>query len=329
MTDRCVRRWLRRAALLAAGVLGVFAIMLALLIVPALPDPVPGFAARHGTLTAVEELARRRLDDTDVVELRLRSSSGLTLELAVRVPRAVTAPQPLVVLAAGLRTGHRAAYLLARQPPGIVIATLSYPFPGDPRAHGLRWLTWLPKLRRAVLDTTPAVMLALDYLVQQPYVDARHVELVGGSFGAFLVSVPGALDARVRRVWLVHGAADPAAVFAHLLQPHIGFAPLRDAVAELLALTVASQHLRPDRWVARVAPRPVIVVNARGDESLPPASVAALHAALAPPGEVIWTEGPHVRPGRTAVVEGLVALVAERVRRDPPPRAAADADSRR
>ncbi len=168
LADKRVQRWIRRAALLAALALGALGGALALLLLPALPDPVPGFAARHGTLRAVEELARRRVDDATIVELRLHSSSGLTLELAVRVAHNTPAPQPLVVLAAGLRTGHRAAYLLARQPPGIVIATLSYPFPGDPRARGLQWLTWLPKLQRAVLDTTPAVMLALDYLVQQP-----------------------------------------------------------------------------------------------------------------------------------------------------------------
>jgi dienelactone hydrolase len=178
-------------------------------------------------------------------------------------------------------------------------------------------------VQTALLDSAPAVMLAMDYLAQQPYVDARRVELVGGSLGAFLVSVPGALDPRFRRVWLIHGAGDPRGVFAHLLEPYIGFGPLRELAAQLLALVTASQHLRPEKWVGRVAPRPIIVVNARGDESLPPASVAALHQALPAGSEIIWTEGPHVRPGRKTVVEGLVALVAERLRDEAPGPAAA------
>jgi dienelactone hydrolase len=159
-------------------------------------------------------------------------------------------------------------------------------------------------------------MLAMDYLAQQPYVDATRVELVGGSLGAFLVSVPGALDPRFHRVWLIHGAGDPRGVFAHLLTPYIGFGPLRELTAQLLAAITASHHLRPEKWVGRIAPRPVIVVNARGDESLPAASVAALHQALPENSEIIWTEGPHVRPGRKTVVEGLVALVAERAGRE-------------
>jgi dienelactone hydrolase len=234
------------------------------------------------------------------------------VDVGVRAAREMASPQPLVVLLAGLRTGHRAAYM-TEAPRGIVIAALSYPFPGDPRARGLEYATWLPKVQRALLDSTPAVMLAMDYLAQQPFVDRARVELVGGSLGAFLVSVPGALDPRFRRVWLIHGAGDPRGVFAHLLRPHIGFGPLRELTAQLLTVITASPHLRPEKWVGRIAPRPVIVVNARGDESLPAASVAALHQALPEGAEVIWTEGPHVRPGRKTIVEGLVALVAGRV----------------
>ncbi len=310
-------RWLRLAATAAATLVIVIAGLLVYLVAPALPDPVPGFAARKGNLLSARELKRTTIDDAFVVETRLVSSSGLTVDIGVRAARAIESPQPLVVLLAGLRTGHRAVYM-TEAPRGIVIAALSYPFPGDPRAEGLEYVTWLPKVQKALIDSAPAVMLAMDYLAQQPYVDSSRVELVGGSLGAFLASVPAALDTRFRRVWLIHGAGDPRGVFAHLLRPYIGFGPLRELTAQLLAVISASQHLRPEKWVGRVAPRPVIVVNARGDESLPLESVAALHRALPEGAEIIWTEGPHVRPGRKTVVEGLVALVAERVLAEAP-----------
>jgi dienelactone hydrolase len=302
---------------LFGALLAVALVALAVLIVPVIADPVPGFSARHGALIATQELSRTSADGSVIVETRLVSSSGLSVDIGVRVPRTGTPRSPTVVLLAGLRTGYRAVEL-ARTPPGIVVAALSYPFPGDPRARGLEWVTWLPRFQRALLDVTPAVMLAVDYLMEQPYVDPRRVELVGGSLGAFFASVPGALDPRVARVWLIHGAGDPRAVFAHLLRPYIRIGPVRELAAQILAWTTAAHHLRPEIWVGRIAPRPVIVVNARADETFPAASVEALHRALTQSGEVIWTEGPHVRPGRTEVVEQLVAMVTERVRRDPP-----------
>lgn len=306
-------RWLKLIATLVLTLVVVIVGALVYLVAPALPDPVPGFAARKGELVSAQELRRTVEGEDLIVETRLQSSSGLMVDIGVRTPRAATSKLPLVVLLGGLRTGHRAVYL-TKDAHGIAIAALSYPFPGNPRATGLEYVTWLPKVQTALIDVTPAVMLAMDYLAQQPHVDLARVDLVGGSLGAFMVSVPASFDTRFKRVWLVHGAGDPHGVFAHLLTPYITFTPLRDLTAQLLVLITASHHLRPEKWVGRIAPRPVIAVNARDDESMPPASVAALHQALPPGSEVIWTEGPHVRPGRNAVLEGLIALVTERVR---------------
>lgn len=293
--------------------------LLVYLIARAMPDPAPGYAARKGTLVGVEEMKRTVIGDTLITELRLESSSGLAVEIGVRMPREAKTPLPLVMLAAGLRTGHRAIYVTETWQ-NLVVVALSYPFPGDPRAKGLAaYAAWLPNAQMAVLDTAPAVMLAMDYLAQQPYVDTKRVELVGGSLGAFLVSVPAALDDRFRRVWLVHGAGDPRAVFDHLLRRYIAFDSLRGLAAQGLASVLATDHLRPEKWVGRIAPRPIIVVNARDDESMPLAAVAALHRAVPKGTEIIWMEGPHVRTGRLTVLEELITLIVERVLNNPPP----------
>lgn len=312
-------RWLRVIGALALTLVIVVSGLLVYLIARAMPDPVPAYPARKGTLVSVEELKRTVAGDMLITELRLESSSGLAVEIGVRMPRAAKTPLPLVILAAGLRTGHRAIYVTETWQ-NLVVVALSYPFPGDPRAKSLSaYAAWLPNAQTAVLDTAPAVMLAMDYLAQQPYIDMKRVELVGGSLGAFLVSVPAALDERFRRVWLVHGAGDPRAVFDHLLRRYIGFDPLRGLAAQGLASILATDHLRPEKWVGRIAPRPIIVVNARDDESIAPAAVAALHQAVPEGTEIIWMVGPHVRTGRIAVLEELITLIVERVLNDPPP----------
>lgn len=306
-------RWLRLVAwLLGLPVVVVFG-LLAMLVVPVVPDPTTGFAVRKGRLIAAEELSRTVVGESIVMESRLISSSGLELELAVRLPiGGLDTPRPLLVLLGGVGTGHRAVYVTKRSP-NIVFAALSYPFRGDTDAKGVGFILQLPKTQRALLDTPSAVMLAMDFLEQQPYVDTQRVELVGGSLGAFLVSVPGALDQRFRRIWLIHGAGNPREVFEHRMQQYIDFKPLQKLAARLLAIFTASHHLRPEKWVGRISPRPVIVVNARDDEAYPASSVESLHEALGNPAEVIWTEGLHVTPGRIEVVEQLFDIVLERI----------------
>ena len=119
----------------------------------------------------------------------------------------------------------------------------------------------------------------------------RSNMLVGVSLGAFLVATPGALDERFRRVWLVQGAGEPADVFAHKFHQSGHSRWFGRLLANTMAALIYSHYLKPERWVGRIAPRPVIVINTRHDETFPASSVAALHKALKMPSEVIWAEG--------------------------------------
>jgi len=306
----------RRIARLALFALGVgrvgFLALLSWLLIPAIPDPPPDFISRKARLVAVSETYRARLGETTLIELMLRSSSGLEVALALRVPLTASEPRPLVLLLGGYRTGRDAARLFP-DTKGAVIAAMSYPNTDNIDGQGLGLLLDLPEMRRALVDTTPAVLLVLDYLLDQEYVDAGHVDLVGVSLGAFLVSIPGALDSRVGRVWLVHGGGDPASVLDHQLRDNIAWPPLRHVAAEFLAAVLCVQHLKPERWVGDISPRPVIIVNARDDEALHSASIAALHAAVRDPVEILWTEGPHVMPGRREIVDELTRMILSEV----------------
>src|SRR5439155_7057410 len=119
----------------------------------------------------------------------------------LRRPRQRAAERlPLVVILGGHYTGRDAARLVG-DVPGVIIAALSYPFTGDPRPSAATFLREIPKIRAAFLDTPPAVMLALDYLLARPDVDSRRVEAIGVSLGAPFMCIAGALDSRFTRVW--------------------------------------------------------------------------------------------------------------------------------
>ncbi len=309
---RRLRRIAKRVLAVTAVLLTAILIVLGILIAPVLPDPTPGFEDRKGRLTEARVTASWRDGDSVIREIHLLSTSGLEVELTLREPADAGSPRPLVILLGGRRTGRDAAHLL-EDTQGVILAALSYPYQGDHETELPGVLLDVHAMQRALIDTPPAVLLALDYLLEQPRVDPERVELVGVSLGAFIVSVPGALDERIRRVWLIQGAGEPVAVLERTLESQIPFTPARKVAARLLALLAGSRHLRPERWVGQIAPRPVIVVHSTDDETFPRSSIEALDRALGESAEIIWIPGVHARSRRTEVVRTIGDVVLGRL----------------
>lgn len=309
------RRFLTRAlvvtlALLGATVLGI--VVLALVLRGR--DPVPGFAARHGTLLrAVPGPART--DSGHVLQaVTLTSTSGLSVELLVKRDTSGV-PGPLVVVLGGHQTGMEAATLIP-DTHGRVVAALAYPYDGPHRIKGLAVLRWAPRIRRALVDTPPAVQLALDWLLAQPWVDASQVEGVGASLGAPFMTVAAATDRRIGRLWLVQGGADSRALLDHNSRRYLP-ALVRPAGAALADILVAGPYLTPERWIGQVAPRPVVLVNSTEDERIPRPLVEQLYAAAGEPKAQLWLPGRHVMRRRPEVVRQLVTTVLERMEAEP------------
>jgi pimeloyl-ACP methyl ester carboxylesterase len=314
MTRAAVWRPLRRIATLAAVVvaLSVLPVLLYGGYLLAIAASEPDYDGRKGELVEVQLRASHELDDSRIEELRLRSSSGVTFDIALRIPHDPLPGRPLIVLLAGNETGHQAATLI-RDPAGATVAALSYPFEEIPYRDWLPLLRALPDIQRGILDTPSAVLLALDYLLGREDLALRHVELVGVSFGAYLVAVPAALDPRVDRLWLVHGSGAPAEVIAYGLEGRLPLDALCDPLGRFLAAIAGAAHLTPERWVQRVPPRPLVVINAADDESLPATAVRRLHEALPAGTEVLWTPGDHVHPKRPEIMDRLSDMIRERV----------------
>jgi dienelactone hydrolase len=304
----------------AAGALAIVVSMMvvaAILYAPVARDPVPGFGQRKGRLVHVETENVTRHHSGEITEFRLRSDSGLHVELTVSAPAGPARPRPTALILGGKQTGRDAARLHAGHP-DVVLAALSYPFDGDPDVRDLQAVLATRDIQRAVLDTVPAIRLAADFLTEQPFVDAQRLELIGVSLGAFFVAPAGALDERFRRVWIVHGAARPHDVMEFALRDDVECKPLRRSLAALLNTLIAGDYLDAERWAPRISPRPVIAINAAEDERLPRDAVLALHNALGDPHDVIWTQGAHVEPGRATVIEDLAERILGPVSADAP-----------
>jgi len=246
----------------------------------------------------------------------LRSSSGLAIQLALKRPLegpgAEAQLRPLIVMLGGQATGLGALRHVGATR-GAIVAVLDYPYSGPRKPSPLQFLRAIPAMRQAILDTPSALLLALDWLIEEPGVDRSRVELCGVSLGSPFACVAGALDERFTRVWSIHGAADPYAMLDHSLRSRVGWAPLRKLVALALFVLADGPSIAPERYVGRIAPRRFVMINAESDERLPRQAVLDLYAAAREPRELVWLPGAHVNPKRTEVVQQLVEMVLTRV----------------
>ncbi len=282
------------------------------LVLPDLSDPSSEFFQRKGLLQSID-IEREWQDGNSIFRhITLHSNSGLMVKMTTRLPQQRTEKGlPLVFILGGERTGRDAVHQVSQQQP-VILAAISYPNQDKWAREGLKLID-VRQYQQTVRDTVPAVLLALDYLLALESVDEQQVELVGVSLGAFFVSIPAALDRRVTRTWLVHGAGEPEKVIAHKLKGQIKVASLRKFVAWASARLIAVESMRPENWLWRISPRKLVFINAKDDEAMPLTSVLALHRSAFQPYEVIWTEGQHIDTGRTEVVQELVDLIMHRV----------------
>ncbi len=310
---------LRYLLLAAAGMLSLLALLAVWWLLDHARPRHDHFVERKGTLVDVRAApAVRESDEYTSQGVRLVADTGLAVDLRVLRPAADNGPLPLMVVLGGHRTGQDAVDLVG-DPGNVVVAALDYPYDGPTRIRNLR--QFLPALRlmqQGLLDTPPAVSLALDWLMVQPFVESSQVELVGVSLGTPFVAVAGALDKRFARVWIIHGGAGNKGWIEYNLGSRVPSTFWRPHMARLLHLLAYGPSFDTKNWVRQIAPRPVIVIGATDDERLPRHKVEQLHAAAGEPRELIWTQGAHVDPRRPDIVQALLAIVKQRMDARPP-----------
>ena len=306
----------RRLTLIALGFLVAVGIVGSLWLTR---DPEPRMLARRSSLAHVTEGPLIADGDHELRDVKLRAASGLEVELTIKRPRYLATPsaqRPLALVLGGHRRGRSAVQFIP-DAGNMVVAALSYPYAGEPRPDAMEFVRDIPSIRQAFLDTPPAIMLAIDYLIAQPDVDPDWIELVGVSLGGPFVTIAAALDQRISRVWVVHGSAGSYGPLEVSMRREIPVPGVRHAAAGLSALIINGPSMAPERWVHRIAPRPFMMVNAHEDERMPRELVERLFERARQPKKIVWLPGRHVR-SNAAVLKPLVDTVVAMIASDPP-----------
>jgi dienelactone hydrolase len=258
---------------------------------------------RRGVLVSVEETGETVEEGARLVDLRLRSSSGLEVQARARIPQQAgpASRLPGVVLTTGRVTGRDAVEYL---PPAVQVVAISPDFPKilQPGEGGER-VEERTALEAAARDVPAMLMLLADWLEDRQDVESDRLVLIGVSFGGFFAPLTAAMDPRFRNVALLYTGAHLHSLVATNLDGRLP-SPARHLGAELV--TLPFQSLEPARWAGRISPRPVLVVNGLYDHQIPVANAQALVDALGPPKDVVWLPTGHLRAADILLVEEVV-----------------------
>jgi hypothetical protein len=269
------------------------------------------FAERQGQIRSAAVAPVDAGDGQAASSVVLESDSGLEVFLRVVRDAAVSEPLPVLIVLGGHRTGSDAIGLFGEVGERAVVA-LDYPYSGPERIRGLiQSAKAIPWIRQAFLDTPPAVSLVLDWLHEQPWVDTSRIVMVGASLGVPFATKAAVRDERLTGLLLVHGAADNRLWLQKNVARRIDTEILKPLTATLLHWLAYGPLFDTAANVAAVTPRPVLVVGARDDERTPAGQTEALFEAANEPKLLRWTEGQHVQPGRTDIIDELLRIVDE------------------
>ena len=254
-------------------------------------DFVDDFRARKGKLVTIDtapvsDAANHRVFDVDLTDDR-----GLTVRCRVQLPAADRGPTAALVLLGGLRTGRKTIEYLA-DVDEVMLLAIDYPYEGKQSGlSAVEFVRALPEIRDALMNTIPAAMLAVDYLLTQPQVDSDRVLVVGGSLGALFSPGLAATDERLSALVLLFGAGDLHA----LLRANAGAEmPQWLVPAAAWAGSVIVAPFEPLKYIGQISPRPVFMLNGLNDPRMPRECTVAMHEAAGEPKTIRFIDAGHV-----------------------------------
>ncbi|MBX2991083.1 MAG: dienelactone hydrolase family protein [Bacteroidetes bacterium] len=270
-----------------------------------LKDYADYFVEQRGTFAHATSIPAEGDSVSDKSWLKIANADGLIVECGLLVPREKGKRYPAIILLGGKATGkHAVDYALDIN--DVIIAAPDYRYEPREKYTVTEFVTDVPAIRRALLDMIPSVMLLTDYLFTRSDVDTSKLVIVGYSFGAPFVPCILAHDRRAAAVAMVYGGGDLRTLIRHNVRRYEG-ALMSEFVGSLGGLLL--RPIEPMRYVERISPVTLLMINGTDDEQIPRENVELLYAAAYEPKNIIWIESRHVHPRNPELTARIVGLL--------------------
>ncbi len=261
----------------------------------------PYVTAHEAPLAATEAVVAEE-DGLRKLRVEFNGIQGDRVPAFLYAPATAEGPCPAVLLQYG-SGGHKGVnYIveLGRQfaRKGFVVLTIDSPGKGDRDGKGVEILDWIvsDKGRDEFLQYCGDYSRAVDYLLTREDVDEERLAFVGISWGAITGVTYAAYDQRIKAVCSILGGG--------------GFLGLTE-----LLHGRTKKSIDPVRNVGLIAPRPLLLVNAKKDQIIPRAFSKALHRAAGNEAEKVWLDTDHLFNGidRAGVGDSMIEFLLDRL----------------
>ena len=172
------------------------------------------------------------------------------------------------------------------------------------------------ELMIGVRQTAVDVRRGLDYLATRRDIDSRRVGLVGISLGAIIGTVSAGVDTRIKAIALISGGGDWGLILRTISARN---APIGGRSTERLKgmnwakVNLALAPEDPLTFASHIAPRALLMLHGRKDDTIVPQSASELYAAARQPKEIHWyADYGHVPPPEV-VYPALQAFFRQRL----------------
>lgn len=246
--------------------------------------------------------------ETKTYDFRLTASARPDMTGRIRVP-AREGRYRTALLTVGIETGREAIGLIKGQE-DVVFMAVDYPFEGSWDFSGLAAIRTLARLRSMAARTVPLLLNCLDWLFQQPFVDAAEVNVIAVSFGCFTGIPVAVIDGRVKQLVVVQGGGGLSTIIAHNAK-RWGATGVGELAGWLGGVFLSP--FEPTLYIQHLSPRRLVMINGEGDAFFPRSSAEALYSAAGEPKEIVWHRTAHVMPEEQQLVNELTREIAGRL----------------
>ncbi|MCI0698721.1 alpha/beta hydrolase [candidate division KSB1 bacterium] len=267
--------------------------------------------AYRGKWIATERRFVERAGEYEIHDITLRDDRQTWVSFLLRQPVNTTRKFPAVVILGGVDIGKETLQYVGA-PGEVIVVALGYPYDLSRVTGWWAGIREAGKMREAAFRTVAGALLVNDFLRQQENVDTNRVTLVGYSFGAPFVPAVMHLDPRYKVAAFLYGGGRINKLVGHNLDS--GFRPFDRLLGEAVGLLLAP--IEPHRHIKYISPRPLIMIQGKHDEFMPPSLAQELFARAGEPKELIWLETEHMMPWKKEVIDQVVMTLRQRLERN-------------
>lgn len=215
------------------------------------------------------------------------------------VPAGGQPPYPCVIIMHGYGGDKNGLQVLAPifALRGIATFAIDAEYHGERKQNGSDILSpYLYRNRDAFIQTVIDLRRAIDFLQGRQEIDGKRIGYIGLSMGGILGGILAGVDERVQAPILVVAGGD----WKHLFRTsqHPTLVQLREKNPELFKderrLNDLLAPIDPVSFAARIAPRPLLMINGKNDPIVPKECTERLFGAAREPKEIVWLDGGHM-----------------------------------